>query len=66
MTWQDFIELVSTRFEQLLETQINKDYQKLKKGGNYIDYVEKFEELKEHVRLLNGTDTQPFLVFLVV
>lgn len=50
--------MVYARFEQLQETQIIEDYQKLKQGGNYTEYVDKFEELKEHVRLLNG-DTQP-------
>lgn len=61
--WPEFVDLISARFEQLQETQIIEDFHKIKQYGSYMDYVDRFEKLKEHIRLLNR-DTQPELYYV--
>lgn len=52
LNWAQFIELVSARFEELKETKIVAEFNKLKMMGSYADYVEKFEELRACLLLI--------------
>ncbi|KAK6127369.1 hypothetical protein DH2020_038880 [Rehmannia glutinosa] len=56
LSWQQFIEIISARFEELKEAKIIAEFNKLKHIGSYHDYVEKFEELKACMLLLNNGD----------
>lgn len=47
------MKLVSARFEELKETKIVVEFNKLRMYGNYSDYVDKFEELRACVLLIN-------------
>ncbi|KAK6127658.1 hypothetical protein DH2020_038574 [Rehmannia glutinosa] len=53
MTWAQFLEVVSSRFEELRETKIIGEFNKLKHTGSYTDYVERFEELQACMRMMN-------------
>ncbi|KAK6115436.1 hypothetical protein DH2020_007705 [Rehmannia glutinosa] len=53
---KEFIEIISARFEELKEAKIIAEFNKLKHTGSYHDYVEKFEELKACMLLLNNGD----------
>ncbi|KAH6764195.1 hypothetical protein C2S51_015444 [Perilla frutescens var. frutescens] len=47
VSWGQFVEVVAARFEDIRETKKVAKLNKLKHTGNYMDYVNKFEELKE-------------------
>lgn len=49
-----FVEVLSARFEKLKTSQIVDDFNKLKLTGSYIEFVEKFEELKDCMKLIYG------------
>lgn len=53
LDWDQFIDLVSARFEELKEAKIIAEFKKLRQVGNYSDYVDRFEELKACMFLLN-------------
>ncbi|KAK6163034.1 hypothetical protein DH2020_002875 [Rehmannia glutinosa] len=53
ITWNQFVDIISARFEELREAKIIAEFNKLKQTGSYGDYVEKFEELKACMLLLN-------------
>ncbi|KAK6137448.1 hypothetical protein DH2020_028805 [Rehmannia glutinosa] len=55
-TWQQFVEVISARFEELKEVKIIAEFNKLKHTGSYNDYVDKFEELKACMLLMNNGD----------
>lgn len=55
-SWSQFLELISARFEDLRETKIIAEFNKLRLTGSYTDYVERFEELKSCMILLNRGD----------
>lgn len=42
-TWSQFVEMLSTRFEELKKSQIVDDFNKLKLTSGYGEFVEKFE-----------------------
>lgn len=46
ISWEQFTEVVSARFEELREAKIVSEFNKLKQTGSYSEYVDKFEELK--------------------
>ncbi|KAK6128670.1 hypothetical protein DH2020_037582 [Rehmannia glutinosa] len=56
LTWAQFLEVVSSRFEELRETKIIGEFNKLRHSGSYSDYVERFEELRACMLMLNGGD----------
>lgn len=66
VTWQQFVGLISKKIEQLKEEKIIEDFHKIKQTASYAEYVEKFEELKEHIQILNG-DSRPesYYIYLV-
>ncbi|KAH6820515.1 hypothetical protein C2S53_008788 [Perilla frutescens var. hirtella] len=47
VSWKQFVEVVAIRFEDLNESKIITEFNKLKYTGDYLDYVEKFEGLKK-------------------
>ncbi|KAH6811974.1 hypothetical protein C2S51_025736 [Perilla frutescens var. frutescens] len=53
LTWQQFLEVISARFDDLKETKIICEFNKLKHTGSYEDYVERFEELRACMGLLH-------------
>lgn len=46
ITWEQFLEVVSARFEDLRVSNIIVKFNKLKQTGNYEEYVDIFDELK--------------------
>ncbi|KAH6820459.1 hypothetical protein C2S53_002617 [Perilla frutescens var. hirtella] len=54
LTWPQFLDLISARFEDLKEDNIVAEFNKLRHTGSYTDYVEKFEELREYMRLFDS------------
>lgn len=65
VTWQQFVGLISEKFEQLKEEQIIEDFHKINQVSSYGDYVERFEELKEHIQIINGTLNLNYITLLV-
>ncbi|KAK6132617.1 hypothetical protein DH2020_033647 [Rehmannia glutinosa] len=55
-TWNQFLEVVTTRFEELKESKIIVEFNKLKKSGSYNEYVERFEELRACMMLINNLE----------
>ncbi|KAK6150060.1 hypothetical protein DH2020_017585 [Rehmannia glutinosa] len=53
LTWSQFLDVVSARFEELKEAKIIAEFNKLKQTGSYNDYVDRFEELKACMLLIN-------------
>ncbi|KAH6786761.1 hypothetical protein C2S52_006313 [Perilla frutescens var. hirtella] len=53
LSWGKFLDVVSARFEDLKESKIIMEFNKLKHQGSYEEYVEKFEELKSCMLLFN-------------
>ncbi|CAA0822266.1 Unknown protein, partial [Striga hermonthica] len=53
LNWSQFVEIVSARFEELKEVKIIAKFNKLRHTGSYADYVDKFEELKACMQLMN-------------
>ncbi|KAK6139155.1 hypothetical protein DH2020_027104 [Rehmannia glutinosa] len=62
LSWHQFVEVVSARFEELKEARIIAEFNKLKHNGSYMDYVDKFEELKACMLLLNGEFSEEYFV----
>ncbi|KAK6119541.1 hypothetical protein DH2020_046708 [Rehmannia glutinosa] len=56
LSWNQFIEVVSARFEELKEARIIAEFNKLKHSGSYAEYVERFEELRACMLVLNNRD----------
>ncbi|KAK6150015.1 hypothetical protein DH2020_017540 [Rehmannia glutinosa] len=55
-SWNQFLEIVSAGFEELKEIKIIAEFNKLKQPGSYVEYVEKFEELRACMMLINNGD----------
>lgn len=53
ITWEQFLGVVSTKFEEIKEENAIEEFTKLRCVGNYEDYVDKFEELKACMELFN-------------
>ncbi|KAH6784381.1 hypothetical protein C2S52_009340 [Perilla frutescens var. hirtella] len=53
ISWEQFVDVVAARFEDIRETKKVVELNKLKHTGNYMDYVNKFEELKEFLLKCN-------------
>lgn len=53
ITWKQFMEVVFARFEELKETKIIYEFNKLKHIGPYSEYVDRFEELRACMSMLN-------------
>ncbi|KAK6160382.1 hypothetical protein DH2020_003763 [Rehmannia glutinosa] len=62
LSWHQFVEVVSARFEELKEARIIAEFNKLKHNGSYMDYVDKFEELKACMLFLNGEFSEEYFV----
>ncbi|KAK6153045.1 hypothetical protein DH2020_012684 [Rehmannia glutinosa] len=62
LTWQQFVEIISARFEELKEAKIIAEFNKLKHTGAYSDYVDRFEELKACMLLLNKDYSEEYFV----
>ncbi|KAK6161226.1 hypothetical protein DH2020_004607 [Rehmannia glutinosa] len=63
LTWAPFVEIISSRFEELKEAKIIGEFNKLKHLGTYAEYVEKFEELQACMLMLNkGNYTEEYFV----
>ncbi|KAK6136072.1 hypothetical protein DH2020_030177 [Rehmannia glutinosa] len=63
ITWGQFVETVSARFEELKEAKIIAEFNKLRQTGSYSDYVEKFEELKSCMLILkNGEYSEEYFI----
>ncbi|KAK6150337.1 hypothetical protein DH2020_015269 [Rehmannia glutinosa] len=63
LTWAQFVEIVSSRFEELKEAKIIGEFNKLKHTGSYAEYVDKFEELQACMLMLNkGNYTEEYFV----
>ncbi|CAA0816707.1 Unknown protein, partial [Striga hermonthica] len=60
--WADFIELISARFEALKESKIIGEFNKLRHVGSYVDYVEKFEELRACMICMNHGYTEEYFI----
>lgn len=52
--WQQIISSLALRFEELRMGQVIDDFKKLRFGGDYEDYVDKFEVLRDYLNTLNG------------
>lgn len=52
LTWDQFVEIISTRFKELKEASTVTAFNKLKQTGSLREYVGKFEELKACLMLL--------------
>ncbi|KAK6121452.1 hypothetical protein DH2020_044798 [Rehmannia glutinosa] len=63
LTWAQFVEIVSSRFEELKEAKIIGEFNKLKHTGSYAEYVDKFEELQACRLMMNkGNYTEEYFV----
>ncbi|KAK6159411.1 hypothetical protein DH2020_006725 [Rehmannia glutinosa] len=63
LTWAQFVEIVSSRFEELKEARIIGEFDKLKHTGSYAEYVDKFEELRACMLMMNkGNYTEEYFV----
>ncbi|KAK6149080.1 hypothetical protein DH2020_016605 [Rehmannia glutinosa] len=63
LTWNQFLEVISARFEELKESRIIAEFNKLKQNGSYNDYVDRFEELKACLLLTtNGDFSEEYFV----
>lgn len=56
LSWAQFLEVLTARFEDLRESRVIDEFNKLKQTGSYADYVDKFEELKACMSLINGEE----------
>ncbi|XP_057770821.1 uncharacterized protein LOC130990618 [Salvia miltiorrhiza] len=54
ITWEQFMDVVEARFEDLNEGKIVMEFKNLKQTGTYEEYVEKFEELRACLLLSNS------------
>ncbi|KAK6160714.1 hypothetical protein DH2020_004095 [Rehmannia glutinosa] len=62
LTWKQFVEIISARFEELKEAKIIDEFNKLKHPGLILDYVDRFEELKACMLLLNKDYSEEYFV----
>ncbi|XP_057773723.1 uncharacterized protein LOC130993019 [Salvia miltiorrhiza] len=46
VSWDQFLQVVAARFEDINESKIIMEFKNLKQSGSYVSYVEKFEELR--------------------
>lgn len=53
LSWSQFVAIILARFESIKGAKILVELSKLKHTDSYDDYVDKFEELKDHLVLLN-------------
>lgn len=53
LTWDQFVGIVSARFEDIKGAKIIAEFNKLRQTGSYEKYVQKFEELKACMLLFN-------------
>ncbi|CAA0833666.1 Unknown protein, partial [Striga hermonthica] len=51
--WSQFVDIISARFEDLKEAKIIAEFNKLRQNGSYEDYVDRFEELRACMLLMN-------------
>ncbi|KAL8496188.1 hypothetical protein ACS0TY_020047 [Phlomoides rotata] len=56
LSWAQFVEVLFARFEDIRESKVIDGFNKLKQTGSYADYVDKFEELKACMLLINGEE----------
>lgn len=54
VTWSQFVEILSARFEELKEAQIVDDFNKLRLTGNYMEFVEKSKDLRDCMKMIYG------------
>lgn len=52
LTLEQFLSIISTRFEEIKDSSVIAEFNKLKQTGNYEEYVDKFEELKTCMLLI--------------
>ncbi|KAH6776901.1 hypothetical protein C2S51_008213 [Perilla frutescens var. frutescens] len=63
VNWEQFMEVVAARFGDIKESQVVVEFNKLKHTGDYLDYVDKFEELKECLLMCSiGSYTEAYFV----
>ncbi|KAH6769439.1 hypothetical protein C2S51_014775 [Perilla frutescens var. frutescens] len=53
ISWEQFLDVVSARFEEISDAKIIAEFNKLKHVGSYTKYVDKFEELRACMLMLN-------------
>lgn len=54
LTWEQFIDFISNKFEEIKEENVIEEFTKLRCGANYEEYVDKFEELKACMELFDN------------
>lgn len=54
LTWEQFIDFISIKFEEIKEENVIEEFTKLRCGTNYEEYVDKFEELKACMELFDN------------
>ncbi|CAA0840135.1 Unknown protein, partial [Striga hermonthica] len=62
LSWAQFLEFISARFEELKESKIIGEFNKLRHLGSYGEYVEKLEELKACMLCLNKDFTEEYFI----
>ncbi|CAA0811981.1 Unknown protein, partial [Striga hermonthica] len=65
LTWDQFIDVISARFEELRETKIISEFNKLRLKGSYEEYVEKFEELNACMQILGKYSEEYFIASFI-
>lgn len=53
ITWEQFLGVVSTKFEEIKEENVIEEFTKIRHVGSYEEYVDKFEDLKACMELFN-------------
>lgn len=51
ITWEQFLEVIAARFDDISDAKIIMEFKNLKQTGTYTQYVEKFEELRSCLML---------------
>ncbi|KAH6806298.1 hypothetical protein C2S51_031129 [Perilla frutescens var. frutescens] len=63
LNWKQFMEVISARFEDLKEAKIVEEFNQLKHTGDYMEYVARFEELKESMLMFGqGIFTETYFM----
>ncbi|KAH6780602.1 hypothetical protein C2S52_011839 [Perilla frutescens var. hirtella] len=63
LSWEQFLDVVSARFEEIRDAKVITEFNKLKHTGLYTDYFNRFEELKACMLLLNkGQFTEDYFI----
>lgn len=63
ITWEHFVELVSTRFGELKETQVFTEFSKLRVKGSLEEYIQRFTQLKSHLLMFQrGNYDEPYFI----